>query len=61
MVITKSGAQLEPEMTQVLMLSVATFTLLYIVLVAIGMALRLNASLLDELTQKALDSRIKQA
>ena len=60
-VITKSGAQLEPEMTQVLMLSVATFTLLYIVLVAIGMALRLNASLLDELTQKALDSRIKQA
>lgn len=59
-VITKSGAQLEPEMTQVLMLSVATFTLFYIVLVAIGVALRLNASLLDELTQKVLDSRIKQ-
>ncbi len=60
-VITKSGAQLAPEMFQVLMVSVATFTLFYVLLLMLRMALRLNSSVTDELTQQLLDKRIKQA
>jgi len=49
-VITSSGAELEPEMIHALFVSVIAMTVLCVTLVMLRMAMRLNSSMAEELT-----------
>ncbi len=49
-VITSSGAQLEPEMIHALIVAVITMTVLCVTLVMLRMAMRLNSSMAEEVT-----------
>ncbi|RPJ83257.1 MAG: cytochrome C assembly protein [Acidobacteria bacterium] len=50
-VITKTGASLEPEMVQALIVSVATFTVFYIALMCLRLAMHLHNSAAEEMAQ----------
>lgn len=54
-VITSSGAQLEPEMINALIVSVITMTVLGVTLVMLRMAMRLNCSMAEELVQELIE------
>ncbi len=56
-VITPTGARLEPPMLAALMMSVAAFTLLFVVWTALRMAMRMDSVLADELEQLARERR----
>ncbi|MFB3068436.1 MAG: cytochrome c biogenesis protein [Acidobacteriota bacterium] len=54
-VITSSGAQLEPEMINALIVSVIAMTVLGVTLVMLRMAMRLNNSMAEELVQELVE------
>ncbi len=54
-VITSSGAQLEPEMIHALIVSVIAMTVLGVTLVMLRMAMRLNNSMAEELVQELVE------
>lgn len=50
-VITRTGANLEPEMVQAMIVSVVTFTVFYIVLLFLRLAMHLHNSAAEEMAQ----------
>ena len=60
-VITSTGAELEPEMVQVLVVSVVAFATLYVTLLLLRLSMRLNSTLADEFDQQIVDQKVTQA
>ncbi|MDA2930775.1 cytochrome c biogenesis protein [Acidobacteria bacterium AH-259-O06] len=60
LVITGTGEQLEPEMIHALVVSVITFTVLYLSLLMLRMAMRLNSSVAEEVGQRLLEERVER-
>ena len=59
-VITQSGANLEPEMVHVLGISVIAFTVLYATLLLMRTASRLQHDLAEEIAQEMLERRVQR-
>ena len=57
-VITSSGAALEPRMMQALMISTASFMVLYLTLVLLRLSMRLDSTLTEELEQRTLHKKV---
>lgn len=56
-VITSGGTNLDPRMSQALVIAVIAFTTLYLSILLLRMAMRLQQSLAEEITQEILDRR----
>ena len=57
-VITSSGAALEPRMVQSLVISTTSFMVLYLTLVLLRLSMRLDATLAEELEQRTLHKKV---
>lgn len=60
-VIKSTGAALDPEMIQVLVVSVVSFTALYMTLLLLRLSMNLDSALADELEQQIMEQKVTQS